>query len=215
MVLAALAAARANQFPWLDAVHFANAAAGLEVEVFGVQPIPLAAIHREIFRRHKPIAGKIRTLEELQIELAVHREAGQRIVFTNGCFDVIHAGHIAYLREARQCGDVLVVAINSDAQVRSQKGPGRPVFSQTERLEILSELNCIDYLLVFEQPTVDQLLRAIVPDVYVKGGDYQVQQINEYPTARELGIEIRVLAHRPGLGSTDVIQRMLRTTKTS
>ncbi len=213
MVLAALAAARANQFPWLDAVQFANAAAGLEVEVFGAQPIPLASIHREILLRHKPMDGKVRTLDELRIEIAVHREAGQRVVFTNGCFDVIHAGHVAYLREAKQCGDVLVVAVNSDSQVRSQKGPGRPVYNEKERLEILSELNCIDYLLVFEEPTVDQLLRAIVPDVYVKGGDYKPQDINEYPTARELGIDIRVLAHRPGLGSTDVIQRMVRAAK--
>jgi D-beta-D-heptose 7-phosphate kinase / D-beta-D-heptose 1-phosphate adenosyltransferase len=208
MVLAALAGALANGFGWLDAVQFANAAAGLEVEVFGVQPIPLAAVQREILRLNNSLEGKVRELSALLVELAVHREAGRRIVFTNGCFDVIHAGHVAYLREAKSLGDVLVVAVNDDAGVRRLKGAGRPVYCETERLEILSELQCVDYLTVFAQPTVHELLRAVVPDVYVKGGDYRPEDIAEHDLARELGIDLRVLAHRPGLGSTSVIEKL-------
>jgi D-beta-D-heptose 7-phosphate kinase / D-beta-D-heptose 1-phosphate adenosyltransferase len=208
MVLAALAGAIANGFDWLEAVQFANAAAGLEVEVFGVQPIPFVAVQREILRQSHSLDGKVRDMGALLVELAVHREAGRRIVFTNGCFDVIHAGHVAYLREAKSLGDVLVVAVNDDAGVRRLKGPGRPIYKQSERLEILSELQCIDYLIAFSEPTVETLLRAIVPDVYVKGGDYKPEEIAEHDIAAELGVELRVLAHRPGLASTRVIERM-------
>jgi D-beta-D-heptose 7-phosphate kinase/D-beta-D-heptose 1-phosphate adenosyltransferase len=213
MVLAALAGAVANHIPWREAVEFANAAAGLEVEVFGVQPIPFARVHREVLALHRPVSGKVRTVEELLVEVAAHRDAGQKIVFTNGCFDVIHAGHVAYLREAKQLGDVLIVAVNSDAQVHSQKGEGRPIYSQTERLEILSELQCIEYLVVFETPTVRDLLYAVRPDLYVKGGDYRPEEVNEYDVVRELGIELRILANRPGLGSTQVIERMVRAAR--
>ena len=101
-------------------------------------------------------------------------------MLTNGCFDVIHAGHVAYLREAGMVGDVLVVGLNSDEQVRIQKGADRPIFNATERLEILGELRCIDYLVIFEEPTAESLIRAIRPDVYVKGGDYQPEEIAEY-----------------------------------
>lgn len=210
MVLAALAGAIANHFSWPEAVQFANAAAGLEVEVFGVQPIPLACVQREIMAQANALQGKSRTLEELLIEVAVHREAGHHIVFTNGCFDVIHAGHVAYLREAKKQGDVLIVAMNDDNGVRALKGDGRPVYAEQERLEILSELQCVDYVIVFADRTVERLLRAIRPDVYAKGGDYRPEDIAEYNTVRELGLDLRILAHRPGLGSTQVIEKLAR-----
>jgi D-beta-D-heptose 7-phosphate kinase/D-beta-D-heptose 1-phosphate adenosyltransferase len=208
MVLAALAGARANGISWLEGVKFANIAAGLEVQVFGAQAVPFAKVQREALAQARGLDGKIRDLEDLLVELAVHREAGRRIVLTNGNFDVIHAGHVAYLREARASGDVLVVGVNSDEQVRIQKGPGRPVYAIDQRLEILSELQCIDYLVVFEDPTADDLLRRIQPDLYVKGGDYKFDDINEAQTLKNLGIELRVLAHRPGLGSRFVIEKL-------
>ncbi len=215
IVLASLAAGRANGLNWLDAVRFANVAAGLEVQVFGAQPIPFANVQREVLAQTRSLEGKIRDIDDLLVELAVHREAGHRIVFTNGNFDVIHAGHVAYLREARALADeagVLVVAINADEQVRAQKGDGRPVYSSTDRAEILSEMQCVDFVIIFEEPTVDDLLRRIQPDLYVKGGDYKPHEINEYDTAKKLGIEVRVLAPRPGLGSRHVIERMKRLT---
>jgi D-beta-D-heptose 7-phosphate kinase/D-beta-D-heptose 1-phosphate adenosyltransferase len=208
MVLAALAGARVNGLSWLDAVQFANVAAGLEVQVFGAQPIPFAQVQREVMMQTCGLDGKIRSADELIIELAVHREAGKRVVLTNGCFDVIHAGHVAYLREAKSLGDLLVVGVNCDEQVRLQKGAGRPVYREAERLEILSELQCIDYLIVFEEPTAHDLINAVRPDVYVKGGDYRPQDINEYDLVRQLGIDLHVLAHRPGLGSRTVIERL-------
>ena len=208
MVLAALAAGSANQFSWPDAVAFANAAAGLEVEVFGVQPIPFALVHREVLLHHAKPEGKARTLEQLSVELASFRESGKKIVLTNGCFDVIHAGHVAYLREAKGLGDILVVGVNSDEQVRQQKGESRPVYPQPERLEILSELQCVDYLIVFPEPTAENLIRAVQPDVYVKGGDYAPGEINEYDLIRELDIDLQILTERPGLSSTQVIEKM-------
>jgi D-beta-D-heptose 7-phosphate kinase / D-beta-D-heptose 1-phosphate adenosyltransferase len=208
MVLAALAVARANRFAWDEAVAFANAAAGLEVEVFGAQPIPLSSVRRSILALAGHLTGKRRSLSDLLVELAAHRDVGHRIVLTNGCFDVIHAGHVAYLREARQQGDVLVVGVNADEEVKRQKGPGRPIFSEQERLEILAELHCVDYLVLFSEPTAHELMRAVRPHIYVKGGDYRPEQVNEYDLVRELGIDMRLLAHRPGLGSTSIVERI-------
>jgi len=208
MVLAALAAGRANGLSWTESVEFSNAAAGLEVEVFGAQPIPLTRVRREIMLRQAPPDRTVRTLEELETELAVHREAGHRIVLTNGCFDVVHAGHVAYLREAANLGDVLVVGVNVDEEVARQKGPERPVYPLQQRLDILSEFRCIDYLVAFPEPTAHELVRAVRPDVYVKGGDYRPEEINEHDLVTELGIELQVLGHRPGLSSTSVIERM-------
>ncbi len=207
VVFAALAGAIANRFDWPNAVAFANAAAGLEVEMFGVQPVSLVSVQREVLAQNRSLKGKVRSLEELLIELAVHREAGHRIVLTNGCFDVIHVGHLLYLREAGKLGDVLVVGVNSDEQVRALKGAGRPVFAETERLEILGEFESINYLTVFDEPTAEGLIRRIKPDVYVKGGDYKPTDIVEYALLKEMGIAVEVLAHQPGLGTTEVIQR--------
>lgn len=210
MVLAALAAAVANGFPWIESVAFANAAAGLEVEVFGAQPIPLPKIRQSILGLAGRASGKVRALHDLLVELEVHRGAGHRIVLTNGCFDVIHAGHVAYLREARKQGDVLVVGVNADEEVRRQKGEGRPIFSERERLEILEELNSVDYLVVFPEPTAHALITAVRPDIYVKGGDYRPEAVNEHALVKELGIDMRLLAHRPGLGSSSIVERIRR-----
>jgi D-beta-D-heptose 7-phosphate kinase/D-beta-D-heptose 1-phosphate adenosyltransferase len=208
MVLAALAAGRANRLSWRDAVEFANVAAGLEVEVFGVQPIPLAAVVREVWRMRRGLEGKLRTADEVLVEVAAHRAAGHRVAFTNGCFDVLHAGHVGYLREARSLGDVLIVAINGDAEVARQKGPGRPVYPLADRVTVLGELQCVDYVVPFEEPTVHALLRAVRPDVYVKGGDYRPEEVNEWDLVQELGLELKLLANRPGLGSTQVIEQL-------
>ncbi|MEE2907796.1 MAG: PfkB family carbohydrate kinase [Planctomycetota bacterium] len=211
VVISALAAARAHKMDWDDATRFANAAAGLEVECFGTRPIPLAEVQREILRRQKPLTDKVRSDEELSVELAVHRQAGHRIVLTNGCFDVIHAGHVAYLRDAKNQGDVLVVGINVDEQVAAMKGEGRPVYSLSDRMAILSELGCVDYVIAFEEPTSHRLIESVMPDLFVKGGDYAPEEINEYELVKQLAIECRVLAHRPGLGSSDIVEHLRRT----
>ncbi|MDP6986822.1 MAG: PfkB family carbohydrate kinase [Phycisphaerales bacterium] len=210
MVLAAITAARCHGLCWSDAVMLSNAAAGLEVETFGAHAIPLAKVAQEVLRLQSPHTGKVRRLQDLQLELAAHREAGHRVVLTNGCFDVIHAGHVAYLRDAREQGDVLVVGVNCDEQVGLMKGEGRPVYGLDDRMAILSELACVDYVVPFDEPTAAELVEATHPDLYVKGGDYAVEDITEHPRLVDLGIECRVLAHRPGLGSTDIVAHLRR-----
>ncbi len=208
MVLAALAAARCRGFGGVEAVRLANLAAGIEVELAGAQPVPLSDLRRAALRACGEGRGKVRSLEHLLLELEVHRRDGRRIVLTNGCFDVIHAGHVAYLKEARAQGDLLVVGINSDASVRGLKGEERPIFKEAERLEVLGEFQSIEYLVVFPEPTADALIEAVRPDVYVKGGDYRPESIAEHDLLRSLGIDVRVLTHRPGLGSTAILDRL-------
>ncbi len=208
MVLAALAAAWGRGITGVEAVRLANLAAGIEVELAGAQPVPLADLRRAALHAGGAGRGKVRTLEHLSLELEVHRRDGRRVVLTNGCFDVIHAGHVAYLREARQQGDVLVVGINADESVRRLKGPERPIFTQEERLEVLSELQSVDYLVVFSEDTASVLIEGVAPELYVKGGDYAPEQIAEFDLLKQLGIEVTVLSHRPGLGSTAIIDRL-------
>ena len=209
MVLAALAAARCRGFGGVEAVRLANLAAGIEVELSGAQPVPLSDLRRAALRACGEGRGKVRSLEHLLLELEVHRRDGRRIVLTNGCFDVIHAGHVAYLKEARSQGELLVVGINSDASVKAlEKGEERPIFKEQERLEVLEELQSIDYLVVFGESTAENLIEAIRPDIYVKGGDYRPESITEHGLLQSLGIDVRVLAHRPGLGSTAILDRL-------
>src|SRR6185503_17459130 len=114
----------------------------------------------------------ILTREELIERVAAAREAGAKIVFANGCFDVLHAGHVRYLAGARELGDVLIVGINSDQQVAAQKGAGRPVLPARERAEIVAAVESVTYVTIFDEPTVEELLLALKPDVHAKGTDY-------------------------------------------
>ena len=164
-------------------------------------------MQRAVLAESRSLDGKVRSLQELLVELAVHRQAGHKIVFTNGCFDLIHAGHVAYLAEAKQLGDVLVVAVNSDEQVRQLKGEGRPVCNEPQRLEVLSALQFVDYVIVFGEPTPHEILRRLKPDLLVKGGDYSPQDVLGGEVVEQYGGAVRVVAHRPGLSSSQLIQR--------
>ena len=211
IVLAAIAIGRGAGLDWVHCVEFANVAAGLEVEVFGATPIPMSQIHKELLSMQSDTIGKVRSSDELAIEIAAAKEVGQRVVLTNGCFDVIHAGHVAYLREAATLGDVLVVGVNCDEQVKTQKGEGRPVYGLQERLDILAELQCVSFVVPFDEPTASSLIQTLQPDLYVKGGDYAPEEINEFALLNELGIELRVLSQRPGRSSSDVIAQLKET----
>jgi len=208
MVLAMLAGAAANKVPWAEAVALANVAAGMEVEIFGVRAFTLPEVQAQVIRLSQAVRGKLRTRADLLVEIAAHRAAGRTVVLTNGCFDVLHAGHVAYLREAKSHGHILVVGINCDAQVRALKGATRPIYCESDRAELLGELASVDYVTIFEEPTAEALLRATVPDVYVKGGDYDGKPINESGVVKELGIKLCILAHRPGLSTTSVVDRV-------
>ncbi len=208
MVLAVLAGAAANRVPWAEAVALANVAAGMEVEVFGVRAFTLPEVQAQVIRLSQSVRGKLRTRADLLVEIAAHRAAGRTIVLTNGCFDVLHAGHVAYLREAKSHGSILVVGLNCDAQVRALKGASRPIYCESDRAELIGELSSVDYVTIFEEPTAEALLRATVPDVYVKGGDYDGKSVNESAVVKELGLKMLILAHRPGLSTTSVVDRV-------
>jgi len=208
MILAMLAAAQANGADWPMAVEIANIAAGLEVEKFGVVPIELDEIIVSILQRRHEELGKVRVLDQLIPELQAYRRQGKKIAFTNGCFDILHAGHVAYLRQARKQGDLLVVAVNADKSIRKLKGPDRPVNGEADRLLVLSELESVDYLIVFPQDTPMKLLRAIKPDVLVKGGDYGKDQVVGADYVEGYGGEVKVVDLIKGRSTTNIIRKI-------
>ena len=138
------------------------------------------------------------------------REGGRRLVFTNGCFDILHVGHVRYLQRARALGDALLVAINSDRSVRALKGEGRPVMSEGERAEMLAALACVDFVTVFEEDSPRRLIAELLPDVLVKGGDYRVEQIAGGDTVLKNGGEVRVLGFKPGRSTSALIDALRR-----
>ena len=136
--------------------------------------------------------------------------AGKRLVFTNGVFDLLHVGHVRYLAQARALGDALVVAVNSDRTVRELKGPERPLFAQNERAEILAGLRDVDYVVVFDDISPRATIRELLPDVLVKGGDYQLNEIHGREEVEAAGGEVISLPFVPGASTTSVLQKMKR-----
>jgi D-beta-D-heptose 7-phosphate kinase/D-beta-D-heptose 1-phosphate adenosyltransferase len=208
MMLAALAAARANRIAWPDAVRFANAAAGLEVEVFGVAPIPLEKIHHELLIQQTNRYGKLRTVDELMVMVNAARKSGKRVVFTNGCFDVIHAGHISLLERAAELGDMLIVALNDDHSVHGLKGDGRPINDQEQRARVVGALGCVDAVVLFSEDTPIRLIETILPDVLVKGGDYTVQTVVGADLVQRAGGRVELIPLIEGLSTTATIRKM-------
>jgi rfaE bifunctional protein nucleotidyltransferase chain/domain len=137
---------------------------------------------------------------------------GKTIVFTNGCFDILHAGHVRYLASAKQLGDILVVGLNGDASVRELKGKGRPLNSQEDRAEVMAALAVVDYVVVFEEKRADKLLRQVHPLVYAKGGDYTVNSLDpdEVSALKEIGAKIEILPLVPGKSTSKLIEALER-----
>ena len=146
--------------------------------------------------------------EELVRRVAIERDAGARIVFANGCFDVLHVGHVRYLAGARELGDVLVVGINSDEQVGIQKGAGRPVLPAIERAEIVAALESVTYVTIFEEPTVEQLLLLIKPDVHAKGTDYTVDTVPERDVVRSYGGQVAIVGDPKDHSTSEIVARL-------
>jgi D-beta-D-heptose 7-phosphate kinase/D-beta-D-heptose 1-phosphate adenosyltransferase len=149
-------------------------------------------------------------LGALHRQVRAHRAAGRRIVFTNGCFDVLHRGHVTYLNKAKQLGDVLVVGLNSDASVRRLKGPERPLNPVEDRAAVLAALSCVDHLVVFDGDTPADVLETVRPDVYVKGGDYTPQMLPETPLVERLGGHVRIVDYVEDRSTTGLIERIRR-----
>lgn len=144
----------------------------------------------------------------LQRAIASERSEGRTIALANGCFDLFHAGHIRYLSGAKELADRLVVGINSDAQVRKLKGENRPFMPENERAELISALRFVDYVTIFDEPTVEELLRSIVPDFHAKGTDYTVDSVPEREIVRELGARVAIVGDPKDHSSTNLIERI-------
>lgn len=152
--------------------------------------------------------AKILSREELVTRLAEHRRRGERIVLANGCFDLLHVGHVRYLEGARRQGDILVVAVNSDASERRLKGPARPVLPERARAELVAALAAVDYVLLFGEPDVEGLLEALQPDVHAKGTDYTAETVPERALAARLGIRVAIVGDAKQHSTRDLIARV-------
>jgi len=154
--------------------------------------------------------GRIVTAEELSAIRDNMGLAGQRLVFTNGCFDLLHAGHVRYLQQARELGDALAVGLNSDRSVRELKGEGRPINSQDDRAEVLAALGCVDYVVVFDGKRATDVLRTVRPHLYAKGGDYTPDSLDpeERGALSAAESEIKILPLVPGRSTTTVVERL-------
>lgn len=153
--------------------------------------------------------SKIVTRQNLTSLIADHKKRGQMVVFTNGCFDILHVGHVRYLEAARELGDILIVAINSDASLRNLKGAGRPILNEAARARLVAALRAVDYVVIFHEPTVAPLLRELLPHIHAKGTDYSADTVPERAIANELGIRIAIVGD-PKNHSTRALLSSLR-----
>ncbi len=204
MVLSVLGLALASGADYPDAIRLANVAGGLEVEKIGVATVTRDEIQRDLADGDSTIRpfAKVLPVAALVEELGRRRAAGQRVAFTNGCFDVLHAGHVQYLGEARAQADVLVVGLNADASVRALKGPSRPVNAVDARAAVLAGLAAVDFVAVFHEPTPAELIRAVRPDVLVKGADYRKDEVVGAEFVESYGGRVHLAGLREGVSTS-------------
>ena len=214
MVMAALGLALAAGADYDSAIRLANVAGGLEVEKIGVVTVTrdeiLADLLHAPFRvaERIPGANKIQSVPQLLADLDARRQKGQKIAFTNGCFDVLHAGHVQYLHEARSQADCLVLGLNGDSSVRQLKGPSRPLNPVEARAMVLAGLQDVDFVTIFAEATPLSLIRAIRPDVLVKGADYRKDDVVGAQFVESHGGRVHLAGLREGFSTTNIIERM-------
>ncbi len=153
-------------------------------------------------------AARILERNRLIARVAIARRGGARVVFANGCFDVLHVGHVRYLEAARGLGDLLVVGVNSDEQVRRLKGAGRPLVPERERAEVIAALRAVDYVTVFHEPTVTELLLALRPDIHAKGTDYTEESVPEREVVRSFGGRVQIVGDPKDHSSTEMVRKV-------
>jgi D-beta-D-heptose 7-phosphate kinase/D-beta-D-heptose 1-phosphate adenosyltransferase len=210
MVMCVLALALASGADYDPAIRLANVAGGLEVEKIGAATVSRDEILRDLLHEGGLSSGGQKVLSQglLTLALESRRRLGQRIVFTNGCFDVLHAGHVQYLQEARQQGDLLVVGVNADSSVRSLKGPGRPVNPVEARAAVLAGLSAVDYVTTFTAPTPLELIEAVRPDVLVKGADYRADEVVGAAFVKSYGGRVHLAELRQGYSTSTLLRKL-------
>jgi D-beta-D-heptose 7-phosphate kinase/D-beta-D-heptose 1-phosphate adenosyltransferase len=206
-VISTLAAAIAAGEELPHAVALANLAAGIVVGKLGTAAISAPELRRAIQRAEGSERGVL-TLDQLLLAIDDARAHNEKIVFTNGCFDILHAGHVTYLEQARAQGDRLIVAVNDDASVSRLKGPGRPINSVDRRMAVLAGLGAVDWVISFPEGTPENLLTHVKPDVLVKGGDYSVDQVVGAPIVQAYGGEVRVLGLVENSSTTAIVEKI-------
>ena len=216
MVLAAFAVSIASGCDYQTASQIANLAAGIQVEKTGPACVTIDELVSEVMTQAFDKGGKIRTLDSLQPLLRRHRSQRQRIVFTNGCFDVLHRGHVEYLNFCKQQGDIVVLGLNSDSSVRTIKGPERPINNQHDRAAVLTALESVDYIVVFGEPDPLETIKKVKPDVLVKGEDWADKGVIGREFVEAGGGKVILAPLVEGKSSTNTIEKMksLRKSKT-
>jgi D-beta-D-heptose 7-phosphate kinase/D-beta-D-heptose 1-phosphate adenosyltransferase len=206
-VIAVLAAAVAAGEDLPQAVALANTAASIVVSQLGTAAVSAPELRRAIQVDQGSERGAV-TLGQLKIAVADARSHGEKVVFTNGCFDIIHAGHVGYLEQARELGDRLIVAVNSDKSVRKLKGKGRPINPEDRRMAVLAGLEAVDWVVCFEDDTPEPLLHALKPDILVKGGDYDKTGVVGWEIVEGYGGEVRALDFVQDLSTTAIVNKI-------
>jgi len=208
MVLATLAITLAAGCDYETAVQLSNITGGIEVEKFGTATVTIEEIANEIVSQKQGTSGKVRSIEVLLDELTWHRKGKKTIVFTNGCFDVIHRGHIEYLEFCKSQGDLVVVGVNSDISVKIIKGPARPINNQNDRAIVLAALEMVDYITLFDEPDPLNLIKKVKPDVLVKGEDWAEKGVVGREFVESLGGKVVLAPLVEGKSSTETIEKM-------
>jgi D-beta-D-heptose 7-phosphate kinase/D-beta-D-heptose 1-phosphate adenosyltransferase len=208
MVLAMLATSLAAGCDWETAVGLSNIAGGIEVEKFGSATVTVEEMADEIAGRNAGSNSKVRDVDSLVRELERHRRQDRTIVFTNGCFDVLHRGHVQYLGFCRQQGDIVVVGLNSDSSVKTIKGPERPINNQIDRSIVLSALEMVDYISIFDEPDPLKLIKKVKPDVLVKGEDWAEKGVVGREFVESRGGRVALAKLVEGRSSTATIEKM-------
>lgn len=203
-VIALFAAGVAAGLEPARAAALANLGAGIVVGKIGVATVSRSELQHALHAQGSGGRGLV-TLPELVALVAEAKGRGERVVFTNGCFDILHAGHVSYLEEAKACGDRLIVAVNDDDSVRRLKGPARPITPLADRMAVLAGLAAVDWVVPFSEDTPAEVIAKVLPDVLVKGGDYRAEQIAGGDTVLKNGGEVRVLGFKPGRSTTAMI----------
>ncbi len=206
-VISLLAGALASGADILDAVTMANVAAGIVVGKLGTSSVSHLELCQAISADHGVEFG-VTNDEQLMAHVIDARTRGERIVFTNGCFDILHAGHVGYLKQARKKGDRLIVAVNADVSVSNLKGPGRPINSVDRRMAVLAGLNSVDWVVAFDDQTPERLLTLIKPDILVKGGDYSRNEVVGFEIVDSYGGEVQVLNYFEDCSTTAIVKKI-------
>jgi D-beta-D-heptose 7-phosphate kinase/D-beta-D-heptose 1-phosphate adenosyltransferase len=208
MVLATLAMALATDCEYETSVKLSNIAGGIEVGKFGAATVTIEEIADEIAHQNRDASGKVRSLDSLLCEIERHRRQKRTIVFTNGCFDVLHRGHLEYLKFCRRQGDVVVLGLNSDDSVRAIKGSNRPINNQDDRAALLAAMEMVDYVTLFEEPSVLNLVKKVKPDILVKGEDWAQKGVVGREFVESYGGKVVLAPLVEGRSSTRTIEKM-------